>query len=263
MPAPENALLRNLRSGNQQFGVWVGATSATVAEIIARVGLDWVVVDMEHAPNDLRSLRDQLRAFAIGETHVAVRLVADRDWMVKQVLDLGVQTVLVPMVETAEQAEKIARAMRYAPRGNRGVGAFVARAGGYGETPDYMSNANDEVALMVQIETRRGLDNLDDILSVDGVDAVFFGVADLATDMGLMGPNGADTTHPDLLDALNAAAEKVRAAQKPIGVFAASVEHALSYASLDAKFICIGSDVLMIREAFASRLEEAKQKFAD
>lgn len=257
MPAPENTLIAALRAGETQLGLWVGGASATIAEIAARAGYDWVVLDAEHGPNDLGALRDQLRAL---EAHVpvAVRLVSGADWMIKQVLDLGIQTVLVPMVETAEQAADLAQAMRYAPVGKRGVGAMVARASQYGNAADYMANANQEVALMVQVETALGLENIDAIAATKGVDAVFIGPADLATDMGHSGGYGPDAAHPEVMAAIQHAATRIHAAGKPMGIFAGSLEQVAPFHDLGARFIAVGSDVFLIRAAFQAHIATAR-----
>lgn len=258
MTAPKNQLIAALRRDETQLGLWLGTASTTVAEIGARAGFDWIVLDAEHGPNDITALRSQLRVL---EPHVpvAVRLVTRSDWLIKQVLDLGIQTVLVPMVETGEQAEDLANAMRYAPMGRRGVGAMVARASGYGLDTEYMQNANDEVALMVQVESARAIENIDEIAGTEGVDAVFIGPADLATDMGYSGDYGPETAHPEVLAAMTHAAERIRAADKPVGIFAGSLEQVAPFHSLGARFIAVGSDVLLIREAFEKRANDARK----
>lgn len=257
MPAAKNHLFTALRKGETQLGLWVGGASATIAEIAARAGFDWIVLDAEHGPNDLSSLRDQLRVVE-PYAPVAVRLSTGADWMIKQVLDLGFQTVLVPMVETKEQAEDLAAAMRYAPVGRRGVGAMVARVSGYGVEADYMANANQEVALMVQVETAKGIENIDEIAAVEGVNAVFIGPADLATDMGYLGDYNPDPMHPKVLDAITHAAQRIQAAGKPMGIFAANLDQIAPFHALGARFISVGSDVLIVQQAFKERVEQAR-----
>ncbi|WP_380051986.1 HpcH/HpaI aldolase/citrate lyase family protein [Falsihalocynthiibacter sp. SS001] len=257
MTAPKNEIIAALKRGETQLGLWLGGASGTIAELAATAGFDWIVLDGEHGPNDLRSLRTQLRSL---EPHVpvAVRLPVGADWMIKQVLDLGIQTVVVPMVETAEQAKELARAMRYAPVGNRGVGAAVARASDYGADADYMANANDEVALIVQVETAHAIENIDEISAVEGVDAVFIGPADLATDMGHVGGYGPDATHPEVMAAITHASARIRAAGKPVGIFAGSLSDIAPFHELGIQFMAVGSDVRLIREAFVDRIAKAR-----
>jgi 4-hydroxy-2-oxoheptanedioate aldolase len=262
MAAPKNTLIDALRKDETQLGLWVGGASATIAEIAARAGYDWVVLDAEHGPNDLSTLRDQLRVLD-GHVPVAVRLAIGADWMIKQVLDLGVQTVLVPMVETAEQAAELAQAMRYAPEGKRGVAPFGARVSHYGINSDYMANANQEVALMVQVETTRGLENIDAIAATKGVDAVFVGPADLATDMGHCGDYGPNAAHPDVMAAIKDAAIRIKAAGKPMGIFAGSLEQVAPFHEFGARFISVASDVRLIRTAFADQIATARGIIAD
>lgn len=257
MPAPKNKLFNALRNGETQLGLWAGGASSTLTEIAAKAGFDWIVLDAEHGPNDMSSLRDQLR---VAEPHVpvAVRLSTGADWMIKQVLDLGIQTVMVPMVETKQQAEDLAAAMRYAPIGRRGVGAMVARVSGYGVEADYMANANQEVALMVQVETALGIKNIDEIAAVEGVDAVFIGPADLATDMGYLGDYNPNPMHPDVFEAIVHAVDRIQAAGKPVGIFAATLEQIAPFHALGARFISVGSDVLIVQQAFKGRIEQAR-----
>ncbi|MEY8096276.1 HpcH/HpaI aldolase/citrate lyase family protein [Falsihalocynthiibacter sp. S25ZX9] len=257
MTTPKNELIAALRGDETCLGLWVGSASATVAEVAAQAGFDWVVLDGEHGPNDITSLRDQLRVLQ-GHVPVAVRVVTGADWMIKQVLDLGFQTVLVPMVETGAQAQELAQAMRYAPQGRRGVGAMVARVSGYGADTTYMANANQEVALMVQVESARAIENIDAIANTEGVDAVFIGPADLATDMGHVGGYGPEAMHPDVMAAMTHAAARIRAAGKPVGIFAGNTDQIAPFAALGARFIAVGSDVILMREAFASRATLAR-----
>lgn len=258
MNTGKNQLMAALGRDETCLGLWLGSASATVAEIAAHAGFDWVVLDAEHGPNDIGSLRDQLRVL---ESHVpvAVRLVTGTDWMIKQVLDLGIQTVLVPMVEDGPQARDLAQAMKYAPQGRRGVGAMVARVSGYGADTTYMARANDEVALMVQVESARAVANIDEIAGTEGVDAVFLGPADLATDMGLVGGYGPEATHPDVIAAMTHAAERTLAAGKHVGIFAGNLAQLAPYHALGARFIAVGSDVNLVRSAFEDRVAKARE----
>ena len=168
MPAPKNIFKNVLKQGRAQIGLWVALANAYTAEICAGAGYDWLLIDAEHAPNDIQTLVAQLQAVAKYPVHPIVRPPIGEAWLIKQILDIGAQTILVPMVETKEQAEAMVRAVRYPPHGIRGVGASLARASGFNRIPDYLQSANDEVCLLLQIESRAGLANLDAIASTEG-----------------------------------------------------------------------------------------------
>ena len=187
MPAPENRFKSRLAAGETLIGAWVGLGDAYAAEITATAGFDWLLIDGEHAPNDLRSILSQLRVVEGSASAPVVRLPMGETWAIKQALDIGAQSLLIPMVESAAQAEQLVRAVRYPPNGNRGVGAALARASGFSAVPDYLATADAQIWLGVQVETRAGLAVLDEILTVEGVDGVFIGPSDLAADMGFPG----------------------------------------------------------------------------
>src|SRR6056297_311095 len=184
MPAPENRFKSALARGDMLYGCWAGFADAYPTEILATAGFDWLVIDGEHAPNDLPAIMRQLQVLEGRHSAPVVRLPMGEAWAIKQVLDIGAQTLLIPMVESGGQARDLAAAMRYPPRGIRGSGAALARASRFSDIPDYTATANDQVCLLVQVETRAGLDALDAILEVAGVDGVFIGPSDLAADMG-------------------------------------------------------------------------------
>ena len=236
MPAPPNRLKSALAGDAVQIGLWLGMRSRTVAEIAAGAGFDWCLIDGEHGPFDLSAIEAQLQV--IGDTvPTAVRVPAGEVWMIKQVLDLGAQTVLVPMVETAEQAARMVQAMRYPPEGIRGMGAAVVRASGYHGQPDYPQNANAETCLMVQAESRLAIENIDAIAATEGVDCVFIGPADLSCDMGL--PPDA----PEVLAAIEQMIARIRAAGKAAGIVTYDREQMRHYANLGVAFMAVGSDV--------------------
>jgi len=187
MPAPHNRFKAALKAGQLQHGCWLGLTSAYVAEISASAGFDWLVVDAEHAPNDLQSIIAQLHVIGASNASAVVRPPIGEVWMIKQLLDAGAQTLLIPMVESAEQAKTLVDAVTYPPHGVRGVGSALARASNFSGIPDYLQTARDEISLLVQVESANALNALDDILAVDGIDGVFIGPADLAADMGFLG----------------------------------------------------------------------------
>lgn len=245
MPAPVNRFRQALREGRAQIGLWLGLADPYSAELLAGAGFDWLVIDGEHAPNDLRSMLAQLQAIGAGGAAPVIRLPTDENWMVKQVLDIGCQTVLVPMVETAEQAQRLARAMKYAPAGTRGVGAGLARASAFNAISDYLATADAETCLLVQIETRAGLTELERIAAIDGVDGVFIGPADLAADMGHRG----NPEHPDVQAAIEAGIARLRAAGKPAGILTSNRALAQRFLDLGAVFVAVGSDVGLLRQS--------------
>lgn len=193
MDMPINTFKQRLRSGEAQIGLWLGLADAYCAELAANAGFDWLLIDGEHAPNDLRTLLGQLQAVAPYPSQPVIRPVIGDTALIKQVLDIGVQTLLVPMVESADQARELVRAIHYPPHGVRGVGSALARASRWNSIPGYLDKADEQMCLLVQIESREGLANLDAIAAVDGVDGVFIGPADLSASMGFRGNPG----HPD------------------------------------------------------------------
>lgn len=243
--APANAFRAALKRGEVLIGFWQGLTSTETVEISAHAGFDWLLLDGEHAPNDMAMLREQLRACAGGTAHPVVRVVAGEDWMLKQVLDIGYQTVLVPMIDTAEQAEQAVRACLYAPEGQRGVGAALARASGFGRRAQYLANANDEVCILLQIESVKALENLDEILKIERVDGLFIGPADLSTDMGYRG----QPAHPEVRKVIRETTRKIRAAGKAPGILLGTQEHVAEAREDGAQFIAVGSDVGVFRQA--------------
>lgn len=243
--APRNSFKAALKAGNVQIGFWQALTSTETVEISANAGFDWLVLDAEHAPNDMAMLRDQLRATVGGQAHPVVRIVASEDWMIKQVLDIGAQSILVPMVETAEQAAGIVAAARYAPQGRRGVGAALARASRFGNLSDYIATANDEICIIVQVESVRAVENLDAILAVEGVDGVFIGPADLAADMGFPGR----PTAPEVRAVIRETTRRIKAAGRAPGILLAEQTHVDEAREDGALFIAVGSDVGAFRTA--------------
>lgn len=190
MSLPQNTFKRALAEGKPQFGLWAALADAYVTELLATAGFDWLLIDNEHAPNDVRSTLAQLQAVAAYASHPVVRPVRSDSALIKQLLDIGAQTLLLPMIDTAEQAADAVAATRYPPQGIRGVGSALARASRWNRIPDYLNTAADELCVLVQVETVQGLDNLSAIAAVDGVDGVFFGPADLSASMGLLGKPG-------------------------------------------------------------------------
>lgn len=237
-------------------GMWVCSGSPLVAEICAGGGLDWLLIDMEHGPNQLESVLAQLQAVAAYPVSPLVRAPGLLPVMIKQILDLGAQNILVPMIDTPEQAETAVRAVRYPPHGNRGVGSALARSARWNRVDDYLANADEHVSLFVQIESVTGVGNAAAIAAVDGVDGVFVGPSDLAASMGLLGKQ----THPEVVSAVERTFDAVRGAGKPVGVNAFDPALASAYLEHGASFVLAGADVAMLArgsEALAERFTGA------
>ncbi|CAJ48867.1 4-hydroxy-2-oxoheptanedioate aldolase [Bordetella avium] len=243
---PRNTFKEALQEGRVQIGLWVGLADAYAAEALAATGFDWLLLDAEHAPNDLRTMLGQLQAVAPYPVHPIVRPVIGDVPLIKQYLDVGAQTLLIPVVETAEQAAQMVAAMRYPPRGIRGVGSALARASRWNQIDHYLAQADEQMCLLVQVETRKGLENLEAISRVEGVDGVFFGPADLSASLGLLGQAG----HSDVRAAIIQGIQCVRAAGKSPGVLSADPEAARSYLEAGALFVAVGVDTsLLVRAA--------------
>lgn len=254
MPAPENRFKAALAAGRVQMGAWVGLADAYAAEITATAGFDWLLIDGEHAPNDLRSLMAQLRVIEASGSAPVVRLPMGEVWAIKQALDIGAQSLLIPMVESAAQAETLVRATRYAPAGMRGVGAALARASRFSEIPDYIATADAQIWLGVQVETRAGLAALDDILGVAGVDGVFIGPADLAADMG----HGRDSGAPEVVAAIRDAIRRIAAAGKAPGILTTDPAFAATCLADGARFVATCIDVTTYARAIREAARQAR-----
>ncbi|MCS5729366.1 HpcH/HpaI aldolase/citrate lyase family protein [Herbiconiux moechotypicola] len=226
-------------------GIWVCSGSPLVAEIVAGSGTDWLLIDQEHGPNDLASTLAQLQAVAAYPVTPVVRVPSGDPVQLKQVLDLGAQNLLVPMVSSAEQAAALVRAVRYPPLGTRGVGSALARSARWNRVDDYLADAHRHVSLFVQIETAGGVDDAAGIAAVEGVDGVFFGPSDLAASMGLLGRQ----THPEVVAAVLRGFDAVIAAGKPAGVNAFDPAAARAYLESGARFVLVGADVAILARA--------------
>jgi 4-hydroxy-2-oxoheptanedioate aldolase len=254
MDMPLNQFKRALAAGETQIGLFLGMANAYAAEVVATAGFDWLLIDGEHGPNDLRSIIEQLQVLGQYPVRSVVRTVDHDVARIKQLLDGGVQTLMVPMVESAADAEKLVRAMRYPPHGIRGVGTALARAARWNGVEGYFAQADQEMCLIVQIESTAGLAGLDDILKVDGVDAVFIGPSDLAASMGYLGNPG----HPEVKAAVESAIRKIAAAGKAAGVFSADPVAAEAYRQIGASFLLVGVDALLLRNASVALADKFK-----
>lgn len=223
-------------------GMWLCSGSPLVAEICAEAGLDWVLIDMEHSPNGLESVLNQLQAVSASPATAMVRVPSNDAIMLKQVLDLGAQNVLVPMVNSKEDAEHAVSAVRYPPAGVRGVGSALARSARWNRVDGYLQDASKHVSLFVQVENADAVRNAAAIAAVDGVDGVFVGPSDLAASMGLLGQQ----SHPDVVHAVLSAFAAVRSAGKPVGVNAFDIALAERYVAQGASFLLAGADVALL-----------------
>lgn len=247
-----NAFQAALARGDRQVGLWLSLTHPYSAELCATAGFQWLLIDNEHAPNDVRSTLAQLQALAAYPVQAVVRVVDANPAGIKQMLDIGAQTLLVPMIDTPEQAQAVVRATLYPPAGIRGVGALAARAARWGARPDYLHVANDEVCLLVQAETTTAIANLEAICATDGVHGVFIGPADLAASMGHRGKPG----HPDVLAAVDDAIGRIVASGKAAGTLIGDVKLAKHYLELGATFVAVGLDAVLLAQAVRQRAAE-------
>lgn len=233
-------------------GMWVCSGSPLVAEICAGGGLDWLLIDMEHAPNGLESVLAQLQAVAAYPVTPVVRVPAADAVVIKQVLDLGAPTILVPMVSSRAEAQAVVQAAHYPPRGRRGVGSALARSARWNRIDGYLTDAASHVSVFVQIENLAGVAAAAQIAAVPGVDGVFVGPSDLAASMGRIGQQ----THPEVVAAARRAFAGVAAAGKPVGVNAFDHAAADGYIKAGASFVLVGADVAVLArgaEALAAR----------
>jgi 4-hydroxy-2-oxoheptanedioate aldolase len=256
LPMPHNHFKAALAAKRPQIGLWVGLGQATAAEALATTGYDWLLLDGEHAPNDPRSVQEQLRAVAPYPVHPVVRPVIGDVALIKQYLDVGAQTLLVPMVDTAEDAALMVKAMRYAPAGIRGMGAALARASRYNQVEGYLAHADAQMCLLVQVETTTAIANLEAIANTEGVDGVFFGPADLSASMGYPGNPG----HPEVVKTMLDGIATVRKAGKAPGILMTDPVQAQRYLDAGALFVSVGVDVLVLvaaAQALAQRFKPA------
>ncbi|MFC3533314.1 4-hydroxy-2-oxoheptanedioate aldolase [Vogesella facilis] len=261
MQNPSNPFKAALKAGQVQIGLWLGLADAYCAELLAGAGFDWLLIDGEHAPNELQSMLAQLQAIAPYPSHPIVRPVWNDPVRIKQILDIGAQTLLLPMVQSGEEAAQAVAATRYPPHGIRGVGSALARASRWNRIPDYLHASEQDICVLVQIETRAGLAALDAIAATDGVDGVFIGPADLSADMGYIG----QPTHPEVQAAIEDAIRRIRAQGKAPGILMADEKLARHYIALGAQFVAVGVDTTLLArsaETLAAKYRDAAASVA-
>lgn len=261
MKTPTNTFKQALQNHQPQIGLWLALAEPYCAEILAGTGYDWLLLDGEHAPNDVRSVLAQLQAVASATSalagtgsHPVVRVPVGETALVKQYLDLGAQTILVPMVNTAEQASQLVQAMRYPPQGIRGIGSALARASRWQRYPDYIHEANDQVCLLVQAETEEAMEHLDAIAATPGVDGVFIGPADLSASMGFPGK----PAHPRVQTAITDGIARILRAGKAPGILATNEAQARQWLQAGALFVAVGVDTMLLTAAAATLLAQFK-----
>jgi 4-hydroxy-2-oxoheptanedioate aldolase len=242
---PGNAFKEQLKARKPQVGLWLSMADPYLAETSATAGFDWLLIDGEHAPNDLRTTLAALQAVAPYCSQPVVRAVNGDVHRIKQLLDIGAQNLLIPMVDTAEQARQIVDATRYPPHGIRGVGSAVGRASRWSGRTDYLDAADGEVCLLVQAESTAALRNLPAICAVDGIDGVFIGPADLAASMGHRGKPG----NPEVQAAIEEAMKTIVASGKAAGTLTSDPQLARRYLELGCTFVAVGVDILLFANA--------------
>lgn len=242
---PVNAFKRALAEGRTQIGLWTSLGTGLSAEVLGGAGFDWLLIDTEHSPTEVPMVVDQLRTLEAFPTTTPIVRPAWNDLvLVKRILDLGVQTLLVPYVQSAEEARRAVAATRYPPEGVRGIAATI-RANRYGRIKDYHAQASREMCVLVQLETRRALSELEAIAAVDGIDGLFIGPSDLAGDLGYLGNN----RHPDAVAVFADACARAKKAGKPIGILAPVEEDARRYLEMGFTYVAVGSDIGVLRKA--------------
>jgi 4-hydroxy-2-oxoheptanedioate aldolase len=254
MDLPQNHFKRALAEGRQQIGLWCSLPGAYVAEAVAGSGFDWLLLDTEHSPGDPLTVMAQLQAAAPYPVSPVVRPASNDAVLIKRFLDLGAQTLLIPYVQSADEAKSAVAAMRYPPEGIRGVSG-VTRATRFGRVAGYARRAHEELCLLVQIETQEALDRLEQIAAVDGVDGVFIGPADLAASFGHVGEPG----HPKMTPIIEDAIRRIRACRKPAGILTPDNAFAARCIALGTTFTAVGVDATILARA----TEALAAKFRD
>lgn len=249
-----NQFKRNIEAGKLQYGVAQEIPSAEVAEILATTDYDWLFVDGEHGAHDIRSIVEIARTIEAYNMTPVVRIPEAGTGILKQYLDSGIYNIIIPKVESGEEVEQIMYWASYAPRGNRGMGVGAVRAGRYGRITDYLERINDEMCILPQIESRKGIENLEAIASVEGIGGVFLGPIDLAVDMG----HGLNIFHPEVEEAMEYAIKRICELGVPVGTIALTPEQAKRFADLGASFLGLGADTQFLVQAADTALATFK-----
>src|SRR5476651_92103 len=247
MDHPRNTFKHAIAKGQLQIGLWCSLCSNITAEIAAHSGYDWLLLDTEHSPNEVPDVLSQLQAIQSGTASAIVRPAWNDMVLIKRYLDIGAQTLLLPFVQTPEEARAAVAATRYPPGGIRGI-TGSGRASRYGRVKDYLNNASNEICVLVQVETKSALDQIEKIASVEGIDGVFIGPNDLSASFGHLGNWG----HTDVQAALKDAVVRLKKIGKPAGILTPNEEEAKRFIEWGYTFVAVGSDLgLLARNAEA------------
>ena len=244
MPDYTNRFKQSLKAGKANIGLWISIPDAFTTEICATAEFDWMLLDGEHTPNDPRTVLSQLQALAAYNTQAVARPAVGDTHVLKQLLDVGVQNLLIPMVDTPEQARGLVQAVRYPPHGIRGVGYGTARVSRWDARKDYAQGAKDEVCLLVQVETALGLSNLDAICQVEGVDGVFLGPSDLSAALGYLGQPG----HPEVVATIERCIATIIGHGLAAGILTPDRALAKRYLELGCTFVAVGLDARILAQ---------------
>ena len=253
MKLSPNPFTHAIRRGEKQIGLWLTSASNSSAEVIAGAGYDWVVVDMEHAPNHMLSVLGQLQIFASSSTTALARPNWNDPVEVKRLLDMGAEGLVFPMIQTVEEAEKAVASTRYPPRGVRGVSG-VTRANKFGRVTDYFDKIEDETTIILQLETVAAIERAEEIASVDGVSGIFFGPADISADMGLLG----QTMAPAVWELISSAAKKLIAKDIPVGTLVLDPQFAAKLLNDGFTFVACGVDTALLARSADNLLSQVK-----
>jgi 4-hydroxy-2-oxoheptanedioate aldolase len=253
MQAIHNKFKKVILSGQKQIGLWSHLCSPISIEILADCGYDWLLLDMEHSPNDLSEILAQLQAMKGGTATPIVRPPWNDMVTFKRLLDIGVQNLLVPYIQTAEEARNAVAYTRYPPHGVRGY-AGAPRASNYGRIKDYAHHNAEELCLLLQVETLQGLDNLEAIANVEGVDGVFIGPGDLSAALGHL----ANPKHPDVLKAIDDAIARIKACGKAPGILTGDEALAQHCVAQGCLFVAVGADQNVLRDSATALAQRFK-----
>ncbi len=251
MQIKKNAFKSAIKSGMHQTGLWTTLANSYSTEALAGAGFDWLLLDMEHSPNDIQTILHQLQTIAAYPVAAVVRPVWNDPLEIKKLLDIGVQNFLIPYVQNPAEAERSVKAVRYPPRGVRGVSALT-RATNFGRIVDYMMSCEDEICVLVQVETQDALDEIGGIAAIDGVDGIFIGPGDLSTSLGFPG----QLKHPTVLKTIDEAILKIKSKGVAPGILTSDKELARHYIQMGTLFTAVGVDAGLLARAADSLAKE-------
>ncbi len=250
MNHPTNSFTQGLKEGRKQFGIWVSLASPYASEIVASAGFDFAVIDMEHSPNELTSVLGQLQAFGAHPTPAIVRPMWNDTVVVKRLLDIGAPGLIFPMVQTAQEAEAAVAACRYPPRGVRGV-AGSTRANQYGRVTDYFDRVEEEMTIIVQVETLSAMAQVEEIAAVEGVSGVFFGPSDIAADMGYLGK----PMTPAVWEAIRPISKRLADKGMPVGTLVGDLEFAAGLLNDEFSFVACSTEASALAKAMDNTVQ--------